>query len=42
MEELSILELASKGGWIMVVLALLSVIAVYIFVERFLAIRNAG
>ena len=42
MEELSILELASKGGWIMVVLAVLSVIAVYIFVERFLAIRNAG
>ena len=42
MEELSILELASKGGWIMIVLAVLSVIAVYIFVERFLAIRNAG
>ena len=42
MEELSILELASKGGWIMGVLALMSVVAVYIFVERFLAIRNAG
>ena len=42
MEELSILELASKGGWIMIVLAVLSVIAVYIFVERFLAIRSAG
>ena len=42
MEELSILELASKGGWIMVVLALMSIVAVYIFVERFLAIRNAG
>lgn len=42
MEELSILELASKGGWIMIVLAILSVIAVYIFVERFLAIRRAG
>ena len=42
MEELSILELASKGGWIMIVLAVLSVIAVYIFVERFLAIRRAG
>ncbi len=27
MEELSILELASKGGWIMIVLAVLSVIA---------------
>lgn len=42
MEELSILELASKGGWIMIVLAVMSVIAVFIFVERFLAIRNAG
>ena len=42
MEELSILELASKGGWIMIVLAILSIIAVYIFVERFLAIRSAG
>ncbi|MCH5175991.1 MAG: MotA/TolQ/ExbB proton channel family protein [Prevotellaceae bacterium] len=42
MEELSILELASKGGWIMIVLAILSIIAVYIFVERFIAIRHAG
>lgn len=42
MEELSILELASKGGWIMIVLAVMSVIAVYIFVERFIAIRSAG
>ena len=42
MEELSILELASKGGWIMGVLALMSIVAVHIFVERFLAIRNAG
>ena len=42
MEELSILELASKGGWIMGVLALMSIVAVYIFGGRFLAIRNAG
>lgn len=42
MEELSILELASKGGWIMIVLAILSVVAVYIFVERYIAIRRAG
>lgn len=42
MDELSILELASKGGWIMIVLVILSVIAVYIFVERFIAIRRAG
>lgn len=42
MEELSILELCAKGGWIMIVLALLSLVAVYIFVERFIAIRAAG
>ncbi len=42
MEELSILELASKGGWVMIVLAVLSVVAVYIFVERYFAIRRAG
>lgn len=42
MEELSILELASKGGWIMIVLAVLSLAAIYIFVERFIAIRHAG
>jgi len=42
MKELSILELAEKGGWIMVVLAILSVIAIYIFAERFIVIHNAG
>lgn len=42
MEGLSILELASKGGWIMGVLAILSLVAVYIFVERYIAIRRAG
>ncbi len=42
MQELSILELAKQGGWIMIVLAILSVIAVYIFTDRFFAIRNAG
>ncbi|MBQ0023653.1 MAG: MotA/TolQ/ExbB proton channel family protein [Prevotellaceae bacterium] len=42
MEELSILELASKGGWIMIVLAALSVAAIYIFVERYIAITRAG
>ena len=42
MQELSILELAKQGGWIMIVLAVLSIIAVYIFTDRFIAIRNAG
>lgn len=41
MNELSVLDLLEKGGWIMIVLGILSVIAIYIFVERFIAIRSA-
>lgn len=41
-ETLSILELLAAGGWyIMIPLAALSVIAVYIFIERFLSIQKA-
>lgn len=39
--SLSVLDLAIKGGWIIAILALLSIIAVYIFVERFLIINKA-
>jgi biopolymer transport protein ExbB len=39
---LSIYEMAMKGGWIMGILAILSIIAVYIFVERFIMIRKAS
>ena len=39
--KLSILDLAMKGGWIMVVLAVLSVIAVYIFIERLIVVKRA-
>ena len=39
--KLSILDLAMKGGWIMVVLAVLSIIAVYIFIERFIVVKRA-
>lgn len=42
MKELSIIELLGQGGWIMIVLAIMSIIAVYIFVERFMTIKNAG
>jgi biopolymer transport protein ExbB len=35
-------DLALKGGWIMIPLLVLSVIAVYIFVERYFAIRKAA
>jgi len=41
-EKLSFLELATKGGWIMIPLAILSVLAIYIFIERYLAINRAG
>lgn len=40
-ESLNILELAMKGGWIMVVLAILSILGVYIFVERFTTLRKS-
>lgn len=35
-------ELTLKGGWIMIPIVLLSVLAIYIFVERYFAIRKAG
>jgi biopolymer transport protein ExbB len=40
--SLSIIDLAMKGGWIMIVLAVFSVIAVYIFIERYLVISRAA
>jgi len=39
--SLSVLDLAMKGGWIMLVLAILSVIAVYIFIERYIKVSRA-
>ena len=39
--KLSILDLATKGGWIMILLAVLSIIAVYIFIERYIAVSRA-
>ena len=40
-EGMNVLELAMKGGWIMIVLALLSVLGIYIFFERFALLRKA-
>lgn len=40
--SMSLFDLLLQGGWIMIVLALLSMVAVYIFVERWLAIKNAS
>lgn len=40
--EINVIDLAFKGGWIMVVLLLLSLVAGYIFIQRLLVIRRAG
>lgn len=40
--RLSLWELAREGGWIMLILAIFSVIAVYIFAERFMCINQAS
>ncbi len=40
--EMNIIDLAIKGGWIMVVLLILSLVAIYIFIQRLLVIRRAG
>ena len=38
--KLSLWELATKGGWIMIVLLLLSIIALYVFIERLLLMQR--
>ena len=40
--EMNLWDMAVKGGWIMIVLALLSVLCIYIFVERLMVIRKAS
>lgn len=39
--RMPLIELASKGGWLMIPILILSVLAVYIFFERFFAIQKA-
>ncbi|MFV0522238.1 MAG: MotA/TolQ/ExbB proton channel family protein [Mangrovibacterium sp.] len=41
-KPLSILDLAFKGGWIMLPIITLSIIAVFIFIDRYLAVKQAG
>ena len=41
-ETLSIIDLAIKGGWLMIVLLLLSLIAIYIFGNKWWMIRKAN
>ena len=40
--KLSLIDLASKGGWLMIVLLLLSFMAIYIFGNKWWMIRQAG
>lgn len=41
-EKLNLIAVALKGGWIMIPLLVLSIVAIYIFVERFLATQKAA
>jgi biopolymer transport protein ExbB len=41
-KSISVLDLAVKGGVIMIPLALMFVISVYVFIERLITINNAG
>lgn len=41
LDSLSLWEMAVSGGWIMIVLGLLLILAVYIFIERYLTLSNA-
>ncbi|MFN8286578.1 MAG: MotA/TolQ/ExbB proton channel family protein [Chitinophagales bacterium] len=41
-QSLSLLDLIMKGGWIMIPIGLLSVITVYLMVERFIVISRAS
>ena len=40
-EGINVFELAMKGGWIMIILAVLSILGIYIFFERLAVLRKA-
>ncbi|MDD4516864.1 MotA/TolQ/ExbB proton channel family protein [Massilibacteroides sp.] len=40
--EINVIDLAFKGGWIMAVLLLLSIVAGYFIIQRLIVIRRAG
>jgi len=40
--SLSVMDLVMKGGWIMAILSLLSLISIYIFIGRYLAISRSS
>lgn len=41
-ESIQLFELVLKGGWIMIPLAFLSIITVYIFIERYLVLKRVA
>lgn len=41
-DTMGVIDMAMKGGWIMIPLAILSFIAIWIFFERYFAIRTAN
>jgi len=41
-QSMSLFDMAVKGGWIMIVLGVLSVMAIYIFIDKFVALKNAN
>ena len=41
-EKLTLLDFAIKGGWVMIPIILLSLVAVYIFIERYFVIKRAN
>ena len=40
-ETVNVIDIATKGGWIMLILLVLSVLAVYIFITRLMLLGNA-
>lgn len=41
-EKVPLMEVMQHGGWIMIVLAVLSVLAIYIFIDKLMAVRRAS
>lgn len=41
-KDLSVWELCLEGGWVMIPLAILAIVAIYVFVERAIVIRRAA
>lgn len=40
-EKISLFDMALKGGWVMGILVLMLALAIYIYIERYIALRNA-